>query len=106
MVYENIDPSGRYTLRINGRGQGALYVNQIKLEPAPDTMEESEQTKAAAALDTGARVTPTFTNFPIPQELLKDRRIVVDWHDPSQPPSLSAPRSGPYVAEVWLLKQE
>ncbi len=106
MVYENIDPDGHYTLRINGRSQSALYVNQTKLEPASDTMVESEQAKAAAAPGAGARITPEFTNFPIPQELVKDRRIVVDWHDPSQPPAPSAQRSGPYVAEVWLLKQD
>ena len=52
-----------------------------------------------------SRATPEFTEFVIPQALLKSRRIVVDWRDPAQPPSTSALRFGPYVAEVWLLKK-
>jgi hypothetical protein len=104
MVYENIDPNGQYTIRINGRGQGALYVNQTRLEPTRDARAESAESNAASATGGRSRISPEFTDFPIPQELLKDRRIVVDWHDPSQPrtPGL---RSGPYVAEVWLLKK-
>ncbi len=78
-----------------------LYVNQQKVEPAPDSVTESGETKAVAAA--GSARTPQFTNFPIPRELVKDRRLVVDWSDPKEPrtPGL---RSGPYVAEVWLLK--
>lgn len=105
MVYENLDPNGQYTIRINGKDQESLYVNQTKVEPAPDTKEQSEQTKAAAATGAHARVIPEFTNFPIPQALLKDRRIVVGWHDPAQPPRPTALRFSPLVAEVWLLKK-
>ena len=102
MVYENIDPNGPYTLRINGRGQGALYVNQTKVAPVGG---ESEETLANLAPSARSRATPEFTEFQIPQSLLKTRRIVVDWRDPAQPPSTSALRFGAYVAEVWLLKK-
>jgi hypothetical protein len=105
MVYENIDPNAQYTIRVNGRGGMSLWVNKKQVEPASDTDRNSGEPKAAAAPGARARVTPEFTNFPIPQELLKDRRIVVDWHDPAQPPRAMALRSGPYVAEVWLLKK-
>lgn len=102
MVYENLDPAGQYSIRVNGRGAMTLYVNQQKVEPAPDTDTESGETKAVAAA--GSVRSPQFTNFPIPQELVRERRLVIDWSDPKEPrtPGL---RSGPYVAEVWLLKK-
>jgi hypothetical protein len=102
MVYENIDPKGRYTLRVNGRGEPQVYVNQQRIEPAPES-GGGQPSGGAQAASQGAR-RPQFTNFPIPPELLKDRRIVVDWNDPTQPRP-SGSRFGAYVAEVWLLKQ-
>jgi hypothetical protein len=104
MVYENIDPDGRYTIRVNGRGEMSLWVNKKQVEPASDTEADPGEPKASSALGARARVTPEFTSFPIPQELLKDRRIVVDWTNPNQPRT-SGLRFGPYVAEVWLLKK-
>ena len=81
-------------------------MNQTKLEPAPDTKEQSEQTKAAAASGARARVAPEFTNFPIPRSAPEgppDRRGLARSRS-------SASRNGAalravYVAEVWLLKQ-
>jgi hypothetical protein len=87
MVYENIDPDGQYTIRING-GASQLFVNQKKIEPAPATQISQPLGEAQPA--EGAprpRFTPHFKDFPIPQELLKDRRIVVDWSDPNEPPT-------------------
>jgi len=105
MVYENLDPNGHYTIRINGRGEMSLWVNKKQIEPASDTERDSGEPKAAAAPGSRARVAPEFTSFPIPQELLKDRRIVVDWNNPNQPRTAGL-RFGAYVAEVWLLKKQ
>jgi hypothetical protein len=104
-VYENIDPNGHYTIRVNGRGEMLLWVNKKQIEPASDSGRDSGEPTAAAAPGSRARVTPEFTSFPIPQELLKDRRIVVDWNNPNQPHT-GGLRLGAYVAEVWLLKQQ
>lgn len=106
MVYENVDPAGHYVVRVNGRGEMSLYANQTKIEPAADTEKPllSGGSEAAAAQTPRPRISPQFTEFPIPQELLKDRRLVLDWGDPKEPraPGL---RFGPIVAEVWLLKK-
>jgi hypothetical protein len=80
----------------------SLWVNKKQVEPASDAGTVSGEPKAAAAPGSRARVAPEFTSFPILQELLKDRRIVVHWNNPNQPAGL---RFGAYVAEVWLLKK-
>ena len=82
----------------------SLYVNQRRVEPAADTVNDSGETKAAAAAGSPAG-SRRFTNFPMPQKLLKDRRLVVAWSDPNE---LRTPglRYGPCVAEVWLLKKQ
>ena len=105
MVYENIDPNGQYTIRANGRGATQLYVNQKKVEPAPDsqTPQPPVETQPAERAPR-PRFTPQFTDFPIPQELLKDRRIVVEWSDPSEP-STPRMRFGAPATEIWLLKK-
>jgi hypothetical protein len=102
MVYENLDSNGEYTLRVNGRGDMMIYVNQKRIEPTADSGEA--QPSAGTQATTPASRRPQFTNFPIPPELLKDRRMVVDWNDPNQP-RVPGTRFGAYVAEVWLLKK-
>jgi hypothetical protein len=104
MVYENLDPKGNYTVRINGRGNMDLYVNQKKLERVggqPDA--KPEDTKAPQG--TRPRYAPEFTNFEIPQELLKDRRAVLDWGNPNEIRT-NVMRFGASVTEVWLLKKK
>jgi len=102
MLYENIDPDGQYTIRVNGRGEMSLYVNQKKVEPA----SESEKPRPGGdAVPPRQRFVPEFTDFPIPRELLKDGRILVDWSDPNAPRG-PQPRFGTYVTEVWLLKKQ
>ena len=103
MVYENIDPKGQYTIRVNGRGEMSLYVNQKKVEPATQT-EDPQSTAEARAAARLPRFVPQFRAFQIPQELLTDRRIVVDWGDPNEAHAPTA-RFGPSVTEVWLLKK-
>jgi hypothetical protein len=105
MVYENLDPNGQYTIRINGSGQGALYVNQTRIDPALSASKAESLPPAPEGAGARSKVTPEFTDFPVPQELLKDRRLVLDWNNPNQPRS-AGPRLGPYVAEVWLLKKQ
>ncbi len=107
MIYENIDPNGQYVIRLNGRGEVSLYVNQKKVEPASDTKKPSpvRETQPAAAPGPRPRFSPQFTEFPIPQELLKDRKIVVDWSNPSEPLK-PVTRFGPFVTEIWLLKNQ
>jgi len=102
MIYENLDPNGQYAIRINGRGEMALYVNQQKLKPRVEDSKPPENSGASSGAR--PRFSPEFTVFPIPQELLKDRRIVVDWEDPKIPRA-TALRFGPSVTEVWLLKE-
>jgi len=106
MVYENIDPSGNYVIRINGRGEMSLFVNQKKVEPvwSPETPRSSSESQTAAQ-SPRPKISPQFTDFPIPQELLKDRRLVVDWGDPKEARAPGT-RFGPLVAEVWLLKKQ
>jgi hypothetical protein len=104
MLYENIDPDGQYTLRVNGRGEMTLYVNQKKLEPVPDT-KKSQPAEQSQSESMRPRLVPQFTDFPIPRELLKDRKILVDWSDPNAPRS-SQVRFAGYVTEVWLLKDD
>jgi hypothetical protein len=58
--------------RFCGIRPGFVFKKLDKVEPAPDAKEQSQQTKAAAATGARARVIPEFTNFPIPQALLKD----------------------------------
>ena len=106
MVYENIDPTGHYMVRVNGRGDITLFANQKKLEAASDAEKPlpSGESQSAAGDRPRPRNSPQFTDFQIPQELLKDRRLVLDWSDPKEPRPTGF-RFGPVVAEVWLLKK-
>ena len=101
MVYENIDPNGQYTIRVNGRGEMSLYVNKKKVEPVTETKDPQPSTEKQPAAR--SRFVPQFTVFPIPQELLNDRRLVVDWGEPNEPRT-AASWFRPSVTEVWLLK--
>jgi len=105
MIYENIDPAGQYTIRINGSA-AQLYVNRKKVEPATGTqtsqpLTETQRVERAPR----QRFTPRFKEFPIPQDLLKGRRIVVDWSDPNKPPAAGM-RLGSSATEIWLLKKQ
>ena len=82
----------------------SLWVNKKQVEPASDAGTDSGEPKAAPAPGSRPKVAPEFTSFPIPQELLKYRRIVVNWNNPNQPRTAGL-RFSAYVAEVWLLKQ-
>jgi hypothetical protein len=106
MVYENIDPIGQYVIRNNARGEMSLYVNQKKIKPASDTenLQPPAESQAAAAAPR-PKFVPHFTVFPIPQGLLKERRLVVDWGDPNETRPTPT-RFGPSVTEVWLLKKQ
>ena len=105
MIYENIDPAGQYTIRING-GAAQLYVNRKKVEPAlgPQTSQPLAETQPVDRAPR-QRFTPRFKEFPIPQDLLKDRRIVVDWSDPNRPTAARMPLA-PSATEIWLLKKQ
>lgn len=104
MIYENIDPDGQYTIRINGRA-ARLYVNRKTVEPAPAAqMSQPPADTLPAARAPRPRFTPQFREFPIPQDLLKGRRIVVNWSDPNLPPATGMPFEAP-TTEVWLLKK-
>ncbi len=103
MVYENLDPNAHYTVRINGRGEMVLSVNQKKIERIGEKKDpKPEDGKATSAAR--PRV-PETTVFEIPSELLKDRRAVLDWGIPNES-GTNAMRFGPSVTEVWLLKKE
>jgi hypothetical protein len=78
----------------------SIYVNQKKLEPL------SKSAESPADASPRARFSPNFTVFQIPQDLLKERRIAVDWEDPNASATrTTALRFGPSVTEVWLLKE-
>lgn len=106
MVYENVDPEGQYTIRLNGAGASRLYINRTKVEPIPDSKTAEPPVQDQPALQAPRpKFTPHFTDFDIPQELLKDRRIIVDWNDPSEPPTPRL-RFGSPATEIWLLKKQ
>jgi hypothetical protein len=88
MVYRDLDPKGDYIVRTTGYGQELLRMNGTPVRPTVDGKEMGE-----------------FKEFPVPPELLRDRRLVLTWVRPSNEQALNW-RNRSRMSEVWLIKQK
>ena len=87
VVYEGLDPDAQYTIVTTGYGKALLKVNGKRVEPTRDGTQIGE-----------------FKEFPVPNEALKDRKLVITWDKAPEELQLNW-RQWSRVAEIWLLKQ-
>jgi hypothetical protein len=88
MVYDGLDPKGTYVVRSTGYKQALLRINGERIQPTVDGQEVGE-----------------FKEFPVPPELLKDRRLILMWDPPVGEESFNW-RDRSRLAEVWLIKKD
>jgi hypothetical protein len=88
MVYEGLDPAGRYIVRTSGYGKSLLSVDGVRASATVDGTQMGE-----------------YKEFPVAAEHLKDRRLVLTWEIPDDEGHLNW-RQHSRLAEVWLLKRE
>lgn len=88
MVYEGLDPEGRYVVRTSGYGKSLLSVDGVRAKATVDGTQMGEHKE-----------------FPVAPEHLKDRRLVLTWEIPDDESHLNW-RQQSRLAEVWLLKRE
>lgn len=88
MVYEGLDPAGTYVVRTSGYGQSLLRIDGVR---------------AAATVD--GKLMGEFKEFPVAQEHVADRRLVLTWDIPTGEEHLNW-RQRSRLAEVWLLKRK
>jgi len=87
MEYEGLDPDGTYLVRSSGYGRVRLRINGRLIEPSLDGKEMGE-----------------FKEFPVPADLVRDRRLVLVWERPTDEEHLNWRRRS-RLAEVWVLKK-
>lgn len=87
VVYEGLDPKAHYVVRSTGYGKALLRIDGQRVEPTIDGREMGQ-----------------FKLFPVPQEALADRKLVLTWDTPKDEEELNW-RQQSRIAEVWLLKQ-
>ena len=87
LVYEGLDPSANYVIRVAGYGQALIRADDQRLQPTLDQRGFGE-----------------FKEFPVPPELLKDRKLTVTWDPPVGEENLGW-REQSRNAEMWLLQQ-
>jgi hypothetical protein len=87
MVYDGIDPAATYVVRATGYKQALLRINGVRIQPTLYGQKTGE-----------------IKEFPVPPELLKDRRLVLTWDKPEGEESLNW-REHSRLAEVWLIKK-
>jgi len=87
MVYDGLDPKGTYVVRATGYKQALLRINGERIQPTLYGQKTGE-----------------IKEFPVPPELLKDRRLVLTWDPPVGEESLTW-REHSRLAEVWLIKK-
>lgn len=88
MVYEGLDPAGKYVVRTSGYGKSLLSIDGVKARATVDGTGMGE-----------------YKEFPVAAEHLKDRRLVLTWEIPADEGHLNW-RQQSRLAEVWLLKRE
>ncbi len=88
MVYEGLDPAGKYAVRTGGFGQNLLRIDGARV--------------AAVA---GGTQMGEFNEFAVPAEAVKDRRLILTWDIPNDEAHLNW-RQRSRLAEVWLLKRK
>ena len=84
--YENLDPNGRYRIRISGRGDALLRVDGERLDPISYDKEIGG-----------------FKEFVIPANLVGDGKLHVSFDRPEESKIRWTQQS--HVSDVWLLKQ-
>ena len=86
VLYEGLDPSARYVVRLTGRGESRLRANGIALEPSRNPRAIGE-----------------FKEYPVPPPLSASGSLRLTWDDVDE--SHLNWRQQSHVAEVWLLRQ-
>lgn len=84
--YENLDPNGRYRIRVSGRGEALLRVDGERLDPVVYDKEIGG-----------------FKEFVIPMNMVGDGKLHVSFDRPEE--SQIRWTSQSHVSDVWLLKQ-
>jgi len=87
VVYEGLDPHAEYVVRVAGYGQSLLRADGERLKPSLDQRGLGE-----------------FKEFPVPAEMLSDRKLTITWDRPTGEEHLNW-RQQSRNAEIWLLKQ-
>jgi hypothetical protein len=87
VVYEGLDPEATYVVRSTGYGQALLRMDGDRVEPAIAGKQMGE-----------------ISEFTVPAECLKDRRLVLTWDLPTDEGDLNW-RQKSRLAEVWLIKK-
>jgi hypothetical protein len=87
VVYEGLDPQAEYVVRVAGYGKSPLRADEQRLEPSLDNRGFGE-----------------FKEFPVPKQMIQDRKLVVTWDRPTDEGHLNW-RQQSRNAEIWLLKQ-
>ncbi|QDU42028.1 hypothetical protein Mal52_04830 [Symmachiella dynata] len=87
VVYEGLDPNANYVIRVAGYGQSLLRADDQRLQTSLDERGLGE-----------------FKEFPVPKDLLKDRKLTITWDAPTGEEHLNW-RQQSRNAEIWLLKQ-
>ena len=86
LKYENLDPDGRYIVRITGLGDALLRIDGHRLEPV----------KYEKGLE-------EFKEFVVPRSLAGDGKITVSFDRPEE--SHLNWRNYSRVSDVWLIKK-
>ena len=87
LEYGNIDPSANYTIKVNGRGECLLKVNGVRVAPSRYGRNYGD-----------------LKEFPVPEELVRQGKLVLTWDDLNE--DFLNWRQQSRVTEVWLVKQE
>jgi hypothetical protein len=87
VVYEGLLPYKEYKIRVAGYGKSLLRADGILLKPSLDKRGFGE-----------------FKEFPVPKNLLEDRKLIITWDRPTDEDHLPW-RQSSRNAEIWLLKQ-
>ena len=86
MRYEGLDPNTRYLVRLTGYRESRLRIDDQRVKPTLDGQGYGE-----------------FKEYPVPQDLLKDGKLLLTWESLDESPNNWREHSR--VTEVWLLKQ-
>jgi hypothetical protein len=87
LAYEDLDPKGRYIIRIAGYGEALLRIDGQRVDPVVYKKELEE-----------------FKEFPVAGKYVCDGRIEVTFDEPEE--SKLNWRNKSKVCDIWLLKQD
>jgi hypothetical protein len=87
VMYEAVDPDAAYIVRSTGYRQALLRINGERVQPTLDGQEMGE-----------------FKEFPVPQRLVRTRRLKLTWDHPVGEEHLNW-RNTSRLSEVWLIRQ-